>query len=154
MKKKNIVVLLLLLFFIAIYIGIRIYVGIFPSSFISEAKCEKPLVNVLCFNENNGSRVITKDRISCKSNEDCGEESMNNFCEPGVPEIDFLQNYCNPWVKCGSDGFCKGCECGGLAGVPKFLRTYLILNLIAVIGILISALLLVYLSVKNKFVKK
>lgn len=49
-----------------------------------------------------------KEGISCLKDDDCSFKKMESYCSPGFPN--YLKCI-NAKYYCGSDGYCKGCDC-------------------------------------------
>lgn len=65
--------------------------------------CSEPY-NVDCYQ---GSEKI-KENIPCFKDDDCSFKKMESYCSPGFPN--YLKCI-NAKYFCGSDGYCKGCDC-------------------------------------------
>lgn len=53
---------------------------------------------------------ITKENISCSSDDDCSIANIKNFCSPGYPNV---LKCAGEKYYCSDDGYCKRCDsCG------------------------------------------
>jgi hypothetical protein len=55
-----------------------------------------------------GETIDRSEKIPCKTHEDCKPAKMKGYCSPGIAELSGCDN---DKFFCGSDGYCRGCEC-------------------------------------------
>jgi len=68
--------------------------------------CSSESYAIQCYDSEFGN--VTKEKISCSSDNDCQQASMDKTCNPGYANVLLCINakyFCD-------DGICKGCNCG------------------------------------------